>query len=150
MKLNLQRRMAASLLKCGKDRVWFDPEHMEEIARAITRQDIRRLIKKGYIDKKQVKGTSRVRARELEEKKKKGRRKGPGSRKGKKTARSPRKLLWMIKIRAQRKLLRELKEKGEIGRKIYRRLYMIAKGGMFRSKSHLLSYIKQMKERGAE
>ncbi len=150
MNLRNQKRLASELLKCGADRVWFDPEHLEEIARAITREDIRRLIKKGLIRKKQVKGVSRARARVLAEKKKKGRRIGQGSRKGKSTARMPRKKAWMIKIRALRKLLRELRAKGEVPGKLYRRFYLLAKGGALRSKAHLLTVLKQVKERGEE
>ena len=150
MKLSTQRRIASELLKCGEGRVWFDPEHLDEIARAITREDIRRLIKKGIIKKKPVRGTSRARARILAEKKKKGRRRGQGSRKGKKTARMPKKLAWILKIRALRRVLRELREKGEVSRRLYRRLYALAKGGAFRSKAHLLSFVQQLKERGEE
>ncbi len=147
MNLSLQRRLAAEILKCGTERVWISPEHAELVAKAITREDIRRLIEKGIIRKKQKKGTSRGRARVLAEKKRKGRRRGPGSRKGKKTARMPRKRLWIMRIRALRKLLRKLKEEQKITRREYRRLYMLAKGGFFRSKAHLLLYLR---ERGKE
>ncbi len=142
--MKVQRRLASELLKCGSERVWFDPEHLSEIGRAITREDIRRLIAKGFIKKKPARGTSRARARVLAEKRRKGRRKGHGSRKGTKSARFPRKKRWMLKIRAQRRFLRELKEKGELG-KLYRKLYLMAKGGVFRSKAHLKMVLDQMK-----
>lgn len=148
MNLKVQRRIASELLKCGQHRVWFDPEHMSEIARAITREDIRRYISKGFIKKKQDRGVSRGRARELMNKKKKGRRVGHGSRKGAKGARFPKKERWMLKIRAQRKLLKALRDAGEITRSLYRKLYLRAKGGVFRSKAHLEMQISQMKERG--
>ncbi len=148
--LKLQRRLAAELLKCGINRVWFDPSRLKEIKAAITRQDIKRLIEKGVIAKRPEKGTSRARANILAAKKRKGRRRGPGSRKGKKTARMPRKLQWMLRIRALRKLLRKLKAEGKIDRKLYRRLYLKAKGGFFRSKAHLLLYLEKITKRGGE
>ena len=43
--LKNQRRMAASLLKCGEHRVWMDQDRLDEIAKAVTKDDIRVLIK---------------------------------------------------------------------------------------------------------
>ena len=34
-----QRRIAASILKCGVNRVWFDPERLTDIENAISRED---------------------------------------------------------------------------------------------------------------
>ena len=147
MNLRVQRRIATELLKCGKDRVWFNPDELPAIAKAITRQDIRGLVNKGIIKKKQDKGVSRGRAREIMEKKKKGRRAGSGSRKGTKHARFPKKDRWMLKIRAQRKVLKALRDAGELTRNLYRRLYLMAKGGVFRSKNHMSGIILQIKER---
>ena len=42
--LRNQRRMAASLLKCGANRVWMDHDRLDEIAKAVTKGDIRVLI----------------------------------------------------------------------------------------------------------
>ena len=146
--MRTQRRLAANLLKCGENRIWISPTHRQEVEKAITREDVRSLISKGLIKKKQIKGVSRVRAREIAAKKKKGQRKGHGSRKGKKTARLPKKQAWMIKIRAQRRLLRTMKDTGDIARSTYRKFYMLAKGGFFRSKAHLMLYLKGKQERG--
>ena len=150
MNLKVQRRISSEVLKCGKHRVWFDPEHLDEIARAITREDIRRFVSKGFIKKHQAKGVSRGRAREMMEKKRKGRRVGHGSRKGAKGARFPKKKRWMLKIRAQRKLLKTLRDTGELTRSLYRKLYLRAKGGVFRSKAHLELQMAQIKGRGEE
>ncbi len=143
MKLDLQKRLAAKILKCGKDRVKFHPDHLEEIKEAITREDIKKLIEQGVIYKIQKKGISSVRKKKVREQRKKGRRKGHGSRKGKKGARMPSKQLWMQRIRAQRKLLKLLKEEGLIDSKVYRILYRKSKGGVFRSKRHLLMFINE-------
>ncbi|MEM4472186.1 MAG: 50S ribosomal protein L19e [Archaeoglobaceae archaeon] len=142
MNLSLQRRLAAEVLKCGKNRVWFNPEMLEEISTASTKQDIRELIEKGAIKKKPLKGVCRFR---VNLRRRKGRRRGHGSRKGKKTARMPRKRLWIMRIRALRRRLRELKKNGEIDTKTYRMLYRMAKGGAFRSVAHLDSFVQEIK-----
>ncbi|MEM2875660.1 MAG: 50S ribosomal protein L19e, partial [Candidatus Bathyarchaeia archaeon] len=41
MNLRNQRRLATEVLKVGKSRVWFDPERIEDIELAITRDEIR-------------------------------------------------------------------------------------------------------------
>jgi len=144
MDLRLQRRLAASVLKCGENRVWFDPTALEDIATAATKNDIRELIEQGVIKRKPVKGICRARINKKRMQKRKGRRRGHGSRKGKKTARMPRKRLWIIRIRAIRRRLRYLRNSGHIDRRTYRMLYRKAKGGEFRSVSHLNAYIEQM------
>ena len=97
MRLTVQKRLASQLLKCSPDHVWVDPERLEEIKEAITKQDIRNMINNGLIVKKQIRGTSRVRARKRQEQKKKSRRRGKGSRKGTQNARSPSKREWVQK-----------------------------------------------------
>ncbi|MGB9927544.1 MAG: 50S ribosomal protein L19e [Methanosarcina sp.] len=136
-----QRKIASKILDCGLDRVWLNPEASEEIASAITREDIRGLIEKGTIKAKPVKGVSRGRARALAEKRKYGHCKGHGSRKGKKGARTPKKELWMKKIRALRKRLKELRADGSVDKSTYCRMYRKAKGGEYRSVSHLNSHL---------
>ena len=128
-----KRRLIARVLDVGVDRVWIDPEHLDEIMEIDTREDVKILLRKGIIKIKPIKGQT------IREKRK---RRGPGSRKGKKTARLSKKERWMMRVRAQRKLLRKLREKGIITPKQYRKLYMLVKGGMFRSKAHLREYIK--------
>ncbi len=145
MDLSLQRRLAASILKCGENRVWFDPAALEDIATAATKQDIRELIEKGVIKRRPVNGVSRARINRRKLQKRKGRRRGHGSRKGAKGARMPRKRMWILRIRALRKALRQLKAEGVIDRSTYRLLYRKAKGGEFRSVAHLKSYVEQMK-----
>ncbi|HKS59850.1 MAG TPA: 50S ribosomal protein L19e [Thermoplasmata archaeon] len=147
--LTNQRRMAASLLKCGIGRVWIDPASQEELADSVTRQDIRSAIKAGVIRKKPIQGTSRARARRTDVERSKGRHQGPGSRKGSPSSRVSGKERWMRRIRAQRSLLGELRDTKQIARKAYREFYRKAKGGMFRSRAHLLINLRlagQLKE----
>ena len=137
MDLRMQRRLAAQLLKCGENRVYMNPEEIEEISKAVTRRDVENLIRQGLIKARKKRGNSRGRIRKRMMQKAKGRRKGHGSRKGKATARLPRKRRWIQTIRPIRAYLRERKEKGLIDRSTYRRYYMRAKGGQFKSKAHL-------------
>jgi len=42
--LRLQKRLAASVLKCGKGKIWLDPNEVNEISMANSRQNIRKLV----------------------------------------------------------------------------------------------------------
>ncbi len=141
MKLNNQKRIAASLLKTSKKNVWLDPNRLDEIKEAITKTDIRALIADKAIKGKPKRGVSRSRARKIIIQKRKGRRQGAGSKKGRKTARLPKKKRWMIAIRLQRNFLKELRAKELIKPNVYQSLYRKAKGGFFRSKRHIKLYI---------
>jgi large subunit ribosomal protein L19e len=136
--LSNQRRMAALLLKCGEGRVWIDPSRQEDLADAVTRKDIRGAIQGGAIRRMPIAGTSRGRARRFQAERKKGRHSGPGSRRGTPASRATKKGRWMRRIRAQRKLLAELRVSKTIPPSVYRSFYQKAKGGMFRSRAHLL------------
>jgi large subunit ribosomal protein L19e len=136
--LSNQRRLAAALLKCGEGRVWIDPASQEDLADAVTRSDIRSAIKARVIRRLPVRGISRSRARLYAAEVKKGRHSGPGSRRGTPQSRVSKKERWMRRIRAQRLLLDELRSSKKIPPKVYREFYRRAKGGMFRSRAHLL------------
>ena len=85
--LRNQRRMAAEILKCGENRVWMNPDRLDEVEDCITRADIRTAIASGLIKAKAKNGTSRARTRYVAGQKASGKRKGPGSRKGTANAR---------------------------------------------------------------
>ena len=143
MKLGSQRRLSAQLLKCGEHRVWFDKERLQEIKEAITKNDIRRLIKDLAIQKRPEKGNARGRARHHKQQKRKGRRQGAAARKGTKFARMPAKRRWIAKIRSQRLFIKELKTKKIIDAVTFRELYNKAKGGFFRSVRHIKLYLEE-------
>lgn len=145
MSLKSQRRLAAKILKIGESRVWIDPERIEDVSTAITREDIRRLIHEGAIEALPKKGISRARTRILRAKKKRGLRKGHGSRKGAGGARTPKKQLWAKRVRALRNHLRELRDHRLIAKNVYRSLYGMVKGGAFKSVSHLEQYVQAHK-----
>ncbi len=143
MKLGSQKRLAAQLLKCGERRVWFDSARLQEVKEAITKNDLRRLIKDLAIQKHQEHGVSRSRARHREGQKRKGRRQGAGAHEGSKFARLPAKRRWINKIRAQRSFLKELKTKKIIDTTTFRSLYRKSKGGFFRSRRHMKLYLEE-------
>jgi large subunit ribosomal protein L19e len=126
----------------GANRVWINPERLEDVEVAITREEIRKLIHEGAIIPAPEKGVSRVRARILHEKKKKGLRRGPGTRKGSSGAKITKKQAWMQKIRALRRTLREWKANRALTEGAYRQLYMKAGSGVFSSIADMERYAK--------
>jgi large subunit ribosomal protein L19e len=142
MDLKNQKRMAAAILNCGETRVWIDPNRIEDVADAITRADIRTAIESGTIRALPKKGISRGRTRYRLAQRSKGRRRGPGSRKGTSGARTPTKRDWIQTIRPIRAELKGLRDNGKISRKVYREFYMKAKGGQFKSRKNLISHLQ--------
>lgn len=143
-KLKTQRRIASDVLNVGESRVWLDPSKFKDIKEAITRADIEALISKEIIKKKELKGQSRARARVLHEKKRRGHRKGIGSRRGEKSARMA--FEWIDKVRALRNELFKQRKQGKIDQKEFRQLYRKIKGNSFHSVNHMRNYIEGMKK----
>ena len=135
--LRNQRRMASELLKCGVNRVWMDQDRLDEIAKAVTKEDIRILINGKAIKTRAIQGISNNRKNYAKSQKNKGRRKGHGSRKGAKYARMPKKERWIKTIRPLRTYLKKMRDEKQITPTVYRKYYMRAKGGEFRSRHHL-------------
>jgi len=142
LSLASQRRLAAEILKIGENRVWIDPDRIDEVEAAITREEIRRLIHEGAIKASLEKGVSRSRARVLHEKKKKRLRRGAGRKSGSAKARISKKRAWMTKIRALRRKLREMKTQRVITQNTYRSVYAMAGSGAFESIADMERYIK--------
>ena len=134
MSLKNQKRLAASVLGTGISRVWIDPDEAEKVQSAITRGEIQTLVREGRIRARRKKGVSRGRARARA-----GRRKGPGRRKG---GLGLGKRQWVLKIRAIRRHLRLLRDRQQLAPKSYQNLVGMAKGGAFRSRSHIDDYVK--------
>jgi len=121
MQLKLQRRLAADIMGVGENRVRFDPERLEDIADAITREDVRALIEEGAIYAAPVRGQTRNRVKETR------------VRKGGKYATLTKKERWIMRVRPQRRYLRRLRDRGVIDRSLYRKLYLQVKAGRFKS-----------------
>ena len=131
---SLQKRMAASILKVGESKIWLDPTKTKDLEAAITKNDIRKFIKKGYIKATAVK----IKMRKI-----KKRRKGMGSRKGSKHSIVTAKRKWISTVRPLRRMLKELRSSNQIDNQTYRKLYMLVKGGTFRSRNHMRIYLEQ-------
>ncbi len=145
MNIEPQKRMAAEILKCGINRIYVHPNYIEEVLLAITREDIRNLIKNHIIQKRPESGISRARANERLRRKQKGLSRGYGKRKGKKSARQKPKQMWINQIRSQRRELKKLRDTKKIDVSTYRKLYMKAKGNAFDSIATMHRYINENK-----
>ncbi len=144
MNLKSKRRLAASVMGVGVDRVIFDEQYQDLIQDAITRSTIRGLIGFGAIRAAPEKGISKGRARERAKGLKRGR--GSGSTEGPAKARVPRKEAWIKKVRALRWRLKVAKERKEITPQSYRQLYDQVKGGRVRGVKHLLELMEASKK----
>jgi large subunit ribosomal protein L19e len=132
---SLQKRLASKILKVGESRVWLDPKQKKDMEAAITSADIRKLIQKGYVKKL----PTGVRMPKEESRRKRGR----GSKKGKKHSIVPSKRKWISTVRPLRRMLKELKATQQIDNQTFKHLYRLVKGGTFRSRAHLRIYLEQ-------
>ena len=142
MSLKSQRRLAAEILKVGETRVWIDPERIDYVETAITREEIRKLIHEKVVKRLPEIGVSRARARVLAQKRKKGLRRGPGGKSGPARSKITKKQAWMNRIRPIRRKLRELRDTRAIAVSSYRKLYDMSESGVFESKADLERYIR--------
>jgi len=140
--LSSQRRLASQIMKVGRNRVWIDPQRIDDVESAITREEVRKLVHEKVIAAVPIQGVSRGRAKAIQAQKRRGRRKGQGSKSGTPRAVISKKDAWMLKIRALRRRLRELKASRIITEANYRELYMIAGSGRFTSITDMERYIK--------
>jgi len=148
MKQDKLIEMSSRLLRVGKNKLTINQEkytnNKKMVDDAITREDNRKIIVAGIIEKKKDTGQSRGRARILLEKKKLKRKRGPGKRKGTPKARQ-KSSVYNIKIRGLRNKLQEIKNNNKLNDKNYRKLYRMVKGNYFRGKKHLEEYVNEIK-----
>ena len=122
--------------------MFINPEFMDDVEGAITREEVRKLIHEKVILPKPEKGVSRSRAKIIRAKKAKGRRSGPGSITGAGYAKVTQKEAWMIRIRSLRRKLRELKAARTITEDTYSQYYRMAGSGRFQSIAELERNLK--------
>lgn len=142
MSLKSQRRLASEIMKIGEGRVWIDPERIDYVEAAITREEIRKLVNEGVIKSLPKKGVCRVRARILKEKRKKGLRRGPGGKSGPARSKISKKEAWINRIRPIRRRLNELKNSRAISESVYRQMYDMSESGAFKSKAELERHLR--------
>lgn len=141
--LKAKKRLVSRITGVGVHRVKFDSDHLDDIADAITRDNIRSLITAKTIKIKSIVGTSRGRAQTKKTQKKK-RGTTQGSKKGRKGARTKRKDAHMIKVRALRYRLKVAKDRKEITNPEFWELYKMIGGNTIRNSAHLRSLIEEI------
>ena len=142
--LHAKKQLVSRIVGVGVHRVRFDSEHLDDIADAITRDDIRSLITANTISIKSFKGTSRGRAKTKKiQKSKRGA--TQGSKKGRKGARVGKKTVYVNKVRALRYILKIAKDRKEITNNVFKIVYKKIRGNTIRNKAHLRTVIEEVK-----
>ena len=140
--LKTKRRLVSRILGVGANRIRFDSEHLDDVADAITRDNIRSLVTANVIEIKPIKGTSRGRAYFKKfQRHKRGTKQG--SKKGKKGARVGKKEVYVKKMRSMRHQLKVSKYRKEITNKDYWNLYRQVTGNQIRNLAHLRTLIEE-------
>jgi large subunit ribosomal protein L19e len=134
--LKAKKRLASRVTGVGVHRIKFDSEHLDDIADAITRENIRSLLTANTIQIKSFTGTSRGRAQDKRNQKKK-RGTGQGSKQGRKGARVGKKEVYVAKVRSLRRLLKIAKDRKDITNPEFWALYKKIGGNTVRNKAHL-------------
>ena len=144
--LKTKRQLVSRILGVGLDRVKFDPEHLDDVADAITRDNIRSLITANVIEIRPNKGTSKGRARFKKlQRGKRGTKQG--SKKGRKGARIGKKQVYVRKIKALRHQLKVSKSRKEIANESYWKLYKQVSGNQVRNLAHLRTLIEAVRSK---
>ncbi len=134
--LKAKKRLASRVTGVGVHRIRFDSDHLEDVADAITRENIRSLITANTIQIKSFTGTSRGRAQKKKDQKNK-RGTGQGSKQGRKGARVGKKEVYVAKVRALRRLIKIAKDRKDITNPEFWALYKKIGGNTVRNKAHL-------------
>lgn len=136
------KRAAAQILNRGKTAIRIMPGSVADAEKALTRDDVRKLIEKGSIYATKEKHNASSRSKMLKLARQEGRRRGPGRRRGTANARSGR--TWEKKIRSQRRLLSELREMGKIDSKTFQSFYRHTKGNEYATKANMILHLREI------
>ncbi len=144
--LKAKKRLAARVTGVGVHRIKFDTDHLDDIADAITRENIRSLITANTIKIKSFTGTSRGRAHEKKAQRNK-RGTTQGSKQGSKGARVGKKTVYVAKVRALRRLLKIAKDRKDLTNPEFWILYKKVGGNTVRNKAHLRTLMDDIREK---
>jgi large subunit ribosomal protein L19e len=144
--LKAKKRLASRVTGVGIHRIKFDTDHLDDIADAITRQNIRSLITANTIKIKPIVGTSKGRAHTKKAQKNK-RGTTQGSKQGRKGARVGKKEVYVAKVRALRRLLKIAKDRKDLTNPEFWALYKKVGGNTVRNKAHLRMLMDEIKEK---
>ena len=144
--LKAKKRLAARVTGVGVHRIRFDTDHLDDIADAITRENIRSLITANTIRIKSFTGTSKGRAHDKKDQKNK-RGTTQGSKQGRKGARVGKKEVYVAKVRALRRLLKIAKDRKDLTNPEFWALYKKVGGNTVRNKAHLRMLMDEIKEK---
>ena len=140
--LKAKKQLVARMYKVGVNRVHFDSDHLDDIADAITRDNIRSLFTANTIRIEPIKGASWGRAKIKKIQKKKSGVK-QGSKKGRKGARVGKKEVYVTKVRSLRYRLKIAKDRKEITNTEFWDLYKKIGGNTVRNIAHLRMLIDE-------
>jgi len=141
--LRAKKLLVSRMYGVGLKRISFDSEHLDDVADAITRENIRSLITANTIKIKGIIGTSKGRAH-LKKLQKKKRGTKQGSKKGRKGARVGKKEVYVAKVRSLRYRLKIAKDRKEITNKEFWELYKKIGGNTVRNAVHLRTLIEEI------
>jgi large subunit ribosomal protein L19e len=139
MTIQLTKRLAARMLKRGENAVRIKGSAIADASKAITAEDVRALVKSGNVYAIPEKRNISMHGKTLKMKRMKGRKRGPGKKRGTYKARTGKS--YPQRVRGQRRVLKELKSDGTIDNQQFKRFYKLVKGGTFASKAQLLNSI---------
>ena len=140
MSIKFVKRAASKITGRGESAIRIKPSALAEARKALTKDDVRELVKNGSIYTIKEKKNLSIYGMELAIKRNEGRSRGPGSRRGGAGARPA--VSYMKRIRGQRRVLKSLKESKVIDNASFKRLYALVKGGTFASKISLLHHVQ--------
>ncbi|MGV7226750.1 MAG: 50S ribosomal protein L19e [Nitrosopumilus sp.] len=144
--LKAKKRLAARVTGVGVNRIRFDTDHLDDVADAITRENIRSLITANTIRIKSFTGTSKGRAHDKKAQKNK-RGTTQGSKQGRKGARVGKKEVYVAKVRSLRRLLKIAKDRKDLTNPEFWSLYKKVGGNTVRNKAHLRLLMDEIREK---
>jgi len=144
--LKAKKRLASRVTGVGVHRIRFDADHLDDVADAITRENIRSLITANTIKIKPFTGTSKGRAQQKKSQKNK-RGTTQGSKQGSKGARVGKKKVYVAKVRSLRNLLKIAKDRKDLTNTEFWALYKKVGGNTVRNKAHLRLLMDEIKSK---